>query len=148
MNQEPKSRLLMTLLIGAVSICLSGCGRLSSSAKESAAPPAIALPATAAASETAIRFLEDRVHRDPDDFIAYNKLAGYYLQRQRETGSVNYLTLATKAASASLKAMPEEQNVGGLAALAYAEFASHEFASALAGRPRMMTASTRLAARR
>ena len=131
MNLGHQSRLLMALLIGVASVLLSGCGRLSSSAaKESVAPPATILPANVEASETAIRFLEDRVRRDPDDFIAYNKLAGYYLRRQRETGSVTYLTLAAKAADASLKAMPAEQNPGGLAAVAYTEFASHEFAAA------------------
>jgi tetratricopeptide (TPR) repeat protein len=80
--------------------------------------------------ESAIRFLEDRVSRDPDDFIAFNKLAGYYLQRQRETGGLNYLELATRAARASLAAIPAETNKGGLAALAQSEYASHEFASA------------------
>src|SRR5207248_2239654 len=125
-------KLAMALLIAAVAVTVNGCRMLSSStAKESVAPPpATAITTNAEATESAIRFLEDRVRRDPDDFIAYNKLAGYYLQRQRETGSVNYLTLAAKAAHASLTAMPAEQNVGGLATLAIAEFASHEFVSA------------------
>jgi len=70
------------------------------------------------------------VNRDHDDFIAYNKLAGYYLQRQRETGSLNYLDLALRASRASLAAMPVEMNKGGLAALAQTEYASHEFTSA------------------
>jgi len=132
MNQELKIKLLMTLLLAAMTVIANGCGITSSStAKETvAAPPATATAATTEATESAIRFLEDRVRRDPDDFIAYNKLAAYYLQRQRETGSVNYLTLATKAAHASLTAMPSEQNVGGLAALATAEFAAHEFVAA------------------
>ena len=34
-----------------------------------------------------IRALEQRVKQDPDDFIASNKLANYYLQLQRETGN-------------------------------------------------------------
>src|SRR5262249_42906888 len=38
--------------------------------------------------------------------------------------------LASRAAHASLAAIPAEQNVGGLSALAYAEFASHDFARA------------------
>jgi Flp pilus assembly protein TadD len=79
---------------------------------------------------TAIRFLEDRVKRDPDDFIAYNKLAGCYLQRQRETGSLDYLALAARAAHASLSAMPAEQNVGGVAALAQVANSSHDFLGA------------------
>src|SRR5262249_12658134 len=56
--------------------------------------------------------------------------SGYYLQRQRETGSLDYLDLALRAARGSLAAMPAETNVGGLAALAQAEYASHDFPSA------------------
>lgn len=132
MDRDLKKSILLCVLIAALASCLSGCGRLSSSAaKETVAPPPAApLPANSEATETAIRFLEDRVRRDPDDFIAFNKLAGYYLQRQRETGSVNYLTLASKAAKASLAAMPAEQNVSGLGQLAFTEFASHEFTAA------------------
>jgi tetratricopeptide (TPR) repeat protein len=93
-------------------------------------PAATTLTSDTEGTETAIRFLEDRVSRDHDDFTAYNKLAGYYLQRQRETGSLNYLDLALRAARASLAAMPVEMNKGGLAALAQTEYASHEFTSA------------------
>jgi tetratricopeptide (TPR) repeat protein len=77
--------------------------------------------------ESAIRFLEDRVKKDADDFIAYNKLAGYYLQRVRETGDLKYLELASRAATSSLKVLPAEQNIGGLATLAQVEFAAHNF---------------------
>src|SRR5205085_4759251 len=132
MKQELQIKLPMALLVVAAAVLANGCRLLSSStAKESVSPPpATTIPANTEATEMAIRFLEDRVRRDPDDFIAYNKLAGYYLQRQRETGSVNYLTLASKAAKASLAAMPAEQNVSGLGQLAFTEFASHEFTAA------------------
>jgi len=79
--------------------------------------------------ETAIRFLENRVKRDPDDFTALNKLSSFYLQRQRETGGLQYLELASRAARASLAAMPEKLNVSGLATLAQVEAAYHEFAA-------------------
>jgi tetratricopeptide (TPR) repeat protein len=75
-----------------------------------------------------IRELEARVQSDPDDFIAYNKLAGYYLQRMRETSSAVYLDLADGAARASLGAMA--QNPGGLHALAQVRMAQHDFADA------------------
>jgi tetratricopeptide (TPR) repeat protein len=88
------------------------------------------LPSDAEATEGSIRFLEARVKNDPDDFIAYNKLAGYYLQRQREVGDVKYLELASRAARASLNAMPADQNLGGLTALAQTEYAAHDFTSA------------------
>lgn len=107
-----------------------GCKKMeaTTAAKTSVLP--VAVPLAADASEGAIRFLEARVKNDPDDFIAANKLQGYYLLRLRETGNVTWLDLATRTAQASLKAMPAEQNVGGLAGLAQAEFAAHEFAAA------------------
>jgi tetratricopeptide (TPR) repeat protein len=70
------------------------------------------------------------VRKDPDDFIAQNKLAGYYLQRLRETGNTDYLALGRRTATASLLAMPAEQNTGGLTLLAQVDFASHDFAAA------------------
>jgi tetratricopeptide (TPR) repeat protein len=88
------------------------------------------LPSDAEVTEGSIRFLEARVKQDPDDFLAYNKLAGYYLQRQREVGDIKYLELAERAARASLNAMPAEQNPGGLAALAETEYAAHQFTQA------------------
>jgi tetratricopeptide (TPR) repeat protein len=124
--------IFLTLLVSAWAT--GGCGVLSSSSTSPPpAPPlpvATALPADAEGTEKAIRFLEERVSHDHDDFIAYNKLAGYYLQRQRETGALNYIELALRAANASLAAMPAELNKSGLATLAQAEFAAHEFVAA------------------
>jgi tetratricopeptide (TPR) repeat protein len=78
----------------------------------------------------AVRFLEERVKNDPDDFVALNKLAGYYLQLHRETDDVKYLELSLRSAQASLNVLPIDQNLGGLSALALAEFETHNFASA------------------
>jgi len=115
----------------------AGCGNGLSSAPSNsssitvpAARPVPADPASVDGSAQAIRFLEDRVKRDPDDFIALNKLTGYYLLRLRETGSATWLDLAARAARNSLKAIPAEQNLVGLSLLAQVEFASHDFASA------------------
>jgi tetratricopeptide (TPR) repeat protein len=93
-------------------------------------PPAVLLPSDAAVAEGSMRFLESRVKHDPEDFIAYNKLAGLYLQRVRETGDLAYLNLATRAAHASLATLPPEQNPGGLTALAQGEYAAHDFVAA------------------
>jgi tetratricopeptide (TPR) repeat protein len=114
---------------------LSGCGHSSTESRSHAQlpsqpPPAALLPSDDEGTMTAIRFLEDRVKRDPDDLIAYNKLAVYYLQLLRETGDVKYVELASRAAQASLKAVPEEQNLGGLLMLAQSEYAAHDFAAA------------------
>ncbi|GAC1446176.1 MAG: hypothetical protein NVSMB56_02410 [Pyrinomonadaceae bacterium] len=121
--------------------CVTSCGGTpppDSKAVANASPPKVLSPSAAVApaspedaeSETTIRYLEDRVRRDPEDYIALTKLAGYYLQRLRETGNVQYLELTTRAAQGSLKVLPAEQNRGALTALAQAEFASHEFAAA------------------
>jgi tetratricopeptide (TPR) repeat protein len=90
----------------------------------------VSLPSDAAAAEETVRFLESKVRRDPEDFIALNKLAGYYLQHVRETGDVTYLNLASRAAQASLATLPPEQNTGGLTALAQVRYASHDFIAA------------------
>ena len=95
-----------------------------------AVPPPAPLASDTQQVTATIRSLEEKVRQHPDDFIAYTKLAGYYLQRQRETGSTEYLTLAGRAAHASLAIVPPEQNYGGLAALAQAEYALHNFAAA------------------
>ncbi|HXG95411.1 MAG TPA: tetratricopeptide repeat protein [Blastocatellia bacterium] len=127
------SRLIQLIAIGIIALGFNGCGGWwkSEATQEPAAPPAVEMPSDTEAVESAIRFLEDRVKRDPDDIIALNKLAGYYLQRQRETGNVTYLELAGRAARQSLAAVPAEfNNKGALSALAQVEFASHEFAAA------------------
>jgi tetratricopeptide (TPR) repeat protein len=92
-------------------------------------PMAVELPSDRVAAEQSIRFLENRVQRDPEDFIAHNKLTSYYLQRVRETGDLTYLNLASRASRASLSTMPAEKNSAGLAGLAQVEFSAHEFAS-------------------
>ncbi|HEV8366798.1 MAG TPA: tetratricopeptide repeat protein [Pyrinomonadaceae bacterium] len=74
--------------------------------------------------------LEQRVADNPKDFVALNKLSSYYLQRQRETGEDKYIALAAKVAKSSLAVIPAERNQGALAALAQAELASHQFATA------------------
>src|SRR5262249_52774771 len=129
--------LLVLLFLCLAALSGAGCGNGLSSAPSNSSsitvPAARPVPADAASvdgSEQAIRFLEDRVKRDPDDFIALNQLTGYYLLRLRETGSATWLDLAARAARNSLKAIPAEQNLGGLSLLAQVEFASHDFASA------------------
>lgn len=103
--------------------CVIAAGALSA-----AAPPQQL--AAEASNERTIRFLEQRVKRDPDDITALNRLAGLYLQRARETGAVDYLLLAGKRATRSLAAVPEEQNAEGLAMRCRVAFESHEFAEA------------------
>lgn len=116
---------------GTAAVSSNVASNVSPSTSLSSASPVVS-PASPedAATETTIRYLEERVRRDPEDYIALTKLAGYYLQRLRETGNVQYLELVTRAAQASFKVLPAEQNHGALAALTQAEFASHEFVQA------------------
>jgi tetratricopeptide (TPR) repeat protein len=110
--------------------CRNGLSSATSNSSSLTVPAASPVSAGADGSEQAIRFLEDRIKRDPDDFIALNKLTGYYLSRLRETGNSAWLDLAARAARNSLKAIPAERNPGGLSLLAQVEIAGHDFASA------------------
>ncbi len=81
-------------------------------------------------TDLAIHFLENKLKSDPEDAGAFSKLAGYHLQRLRETGSTQYLVLALGAARSSLAVTPAERNVAGLTELALSEYAGHEFGAA------------------
>jgi tetratricopeptide (TPR) repeat protein len=129
MQTVARKKFCLLLLIVIVGQACGGYWTRPATTTVTAPPPAEPLPSDEELTAETIRFLEERVHADPLDFIAYNKLCGYYLQRQRELGDVQYLELALRAARASLKAIPAEQNPGGLAVLARAEFTTHDFAA-------------------
>ena len=122
-----KRRSVIALLATAAFV-VAGCG----DHQVVNSPTDLPVPARTptASKNQSILFLEDRVKKDPDDFIAYNKLAAEYLRRMRETGDLAFLDLALTAANRSLSILTAEQNPGGLAALAQAEFSSHNFADA------------------
>lgn len=115
------------LLVLCCVVVFGGCGRQQ---KSVATSNAVSDPNEAASAADLIPELETRVAQNPGDFVALNKLAGYYLQRQRETGEDKYIMLAGRAARSSLAVIPAERNPGALAALAQVELASHEFAMA------------------
>jgi tetratricopeptide (TPR) repeat protein len=131
MNAE---RLLSFIVFVLLLFSLSGCKVSNTKSAPMREPRDTSSQSTAssqlAVEKETIRFLEDRVKKDHEDFIACNKLAQQYLQRLRETGDLTYLNLAMKAARASLATLPPEQNVGGLTASAQVEYASHDFAAA------------------
>ena len=83
-----------------------------------------------AAITDAILPLKQVVDDDPENFAVQNMLSGYHLKLVRESGNHAYLSRAAGAARASLTALPAEANPGGVAALAQAEAASHNFAAA------------------
>jgi tetratricopeptide (TPR) repeat protein len=121
-----------------MAVALTAAGQLSAlppSASAPARPPA-SRPATASVLSTAgvrasvIRFLEERVRRDPEDIIALNRLAGEYLLRFRDSGDDADVSLSLKSAEQSLASVPAEFNKGALAARAKASFTLHRFAEA------------------
>jgi tetratricopeptide (TPR) repeat protein len=125
-----KSIRINLLVLTLTNLVLCGCQTAHTSdampvpVMETVSAPIAKVPA----NET-IRFLEDRIRRDPEDHVAHNKLASEYLQRLRETGDITYLELANRSAAASLNILPAEQNKGALAALIQVQIAAHEFAS-------------------
>src|SRR5258708_2403650 len=54
-----------------------------------------------------IRFLEDRLQRDPDDFLAAGKLGDTYLQKARESGVIDCFAKAERMFRDALKWTPE-----------------------------------------
>lgn len=119
---------LVLSLFGILALSLSACAPVTPEKKSVLPPPAAPLPESD--DLKIIRDLEGRLKRDPEDFVAANKLVGHYLQRLRETGDLTYVTLASKTARSSLDTLPADRNPGGLAAMAQAEFAGHEFTAA------------------
>jgi tetratricopeptide (TPR) repeat protein len=120
--------IIFVVLVGTF---MASCGSVENAApKTESAANAPSIPSAPKAENETIRFLEDRIKKDPDDFIAYNKLASEYLQRLRETGDITYLDLASRAANASLKVLPAEQNKGGLISTIQVQFSSHDFSAA------------------
>lgn len=77
-----------------------------------------------------ISFFEHRVAADPEDIVALNRLGNLYLALMRRTGDHSLIPKAEAAAEASLRSVPAIQNAGGLALLASARAASHQFESA------------------
>jgi hypothetical protein len=117
-----RNKIIICALSAAWIVSTSACGggggqpAIDDRAAASDLPSAAPLASGDKATEQAIRFLEERVKSDPEDFSASGKLANLYLQRLRETGNAQYLELAFRAARASLDSVPEVRNAGGLAA--------------------------------
>jgi tetratricopeptide (TPR) repeat protein len=94
-------------------------------------PPTVAPAVDADASNAAVvRFLEQRVANDPGDSVAWNRLGNLYLRLLRLTGNHAFLDQASRAAEASLRAVPAEANRGALALLIRARAGGHQFAAA------------------
>jgi tetratricopeptide (TPR) repeat protein len=134
-NQLGPKALSLALLFSLL-LATGACNRTPTANSAAAGPNASQAPTEIPpargnqSSMMAVRFLEDRVKDDPDDIVALNKLSGYYLQLHRETEDVKYLGLALRLGQSSLRVLPADQNLGGLRALAHAEYETHDFRSA------------------
>ncbi len=118
---------LLILFFAAILLCAACTGKQETVSSKTHAPETAEQPLKKTENKT-ILFLEERIKRDPEDYIAYNKLASEYLQQMRETGDANFLNLASRAANTSLEILPAHQNKEGLAVLALVKYSSHEFA--------------------
>lgn len=126
-------RLTVIFLLASVTLAVSRLGHLpflDPAPTAFTVPAPVALESDQAHIADAVAFLENRIHRDPQDALAYNKLGGYYLQDLRETGALQYLDLMSRVARASLASVPVVRNMDGLSLLGLAEFSSHEFTNA------------------
>ena len=118
----------VAIVAASLGACSSNPAR--STAEAAAAAPAVLLPSDSVTVHAQIAWLESRIRKDPEDFIALNKLASQYLQIMRETGDATYLQRALQAAQASLASLPAGRNLAGLNVLAQSEYSSHKFSAA------------------
>ena len=93
------------------------------------------LPATAWAQDRAtdylIKFHQSRAAADPDNFLAFNNLAGAYIQTARENGDLTYYDLAEKAARRSLDLLSDYPAASpAMTYLAVIDLAEHRFREA------------------
>jgi tetratricopeptide (TPR) repeat protein len=100
-----------------------------------AANPSMFSVANAAANETVLGdrkviFLEQRLKRDPDDFIAANQLTAIRLERFRATGRLDELRKADSVSAGSYRSVLPELNKTGLTLRAETLTALHRFAEA------------------
>ena len=82
-------------------------------------------------SQQTIQFFAGRVKKDPKSAIDCALLAGFYLQRCRETGDIADAQRAEAAARRSI-AIRQKNNQSGYAELALSLFTEHRFPEALA----------------
>jgi tetratricopeptide (TPR) repeat protein len=98
----------------------------------------LALCSRGLGADTGIRFLEERVKKDPGDFTAQNMLGARYLDLLRNTGDDEWLAKARRASEVSVSTVPPEINTAGLALRARVQLASHQFSAARDGARRLV----------
>lgn len=119
------------LISGAALVALSIALVLRSGGADSSPAAGTAVGDPLAATNATVSFWENRLHADPVDFTAANRLASAYIQRGRETGDVSDYTRAQSAVDASLDSLPGD-NYTAYALKSYLENVRHDFTTSLA----------------
>ena len=90
-------------------------------------PQAVASHAT----DERIRFFQAQLSRDPDYYVNYNRLAGGYSLKGRETGDISYYDLAERVIQKSLELESQhEEAAAAYGQLGAIQFAEHRFPEA------------------
>ncbi len=129
-TRSPKNWVLLGLETIVLALAVSAAGP--SGGEAFSADMALSERAAELVFETngAIAFWEERITRDPWNFIAYNKLGDLYLRRAEQTGDVSDYARAQAAFESSVGLL--EQNYEGRVLLAYTYNSQHEFDKAMA----------------
>ena len=122
-------RLLIGSLVSALALALvvASCG--GGTALDGGAAPASR--DVSATTDATMAFWEQRIERDPRDFIALNQLADAYVRRARQRGDVADYARAEAALLASLEARPSG-NYDATVQLGLVYVTTHRFGEALA----------------
>ena len=96
-----------------------------------AAAQAAKKPLQVNGTDERIRFFQGQLARDPDYYVNYNRLAGAYALKARETGDISYYELAEKAIRKSLELESQHQeSAAAYSQLGAIQFAEHRFSEA------------------
>ncbi|HWY71136.1 MAG TPA: tetratricopeptide repeat protein [Terriglobales bacterium] len=96
-------------------------------------------PLAADTTDQRIRFFQAQLARDPDYYVNYNRLAGAYALKARETGDISYYELAEKATRKSLDLeSQDEEAVTAYGQLGAIQFAEHRFSEAASSAERAL----------
>ena len=112
-------------LLATLALLIAGWGLVDGGSSPTTAPTD-----PTAMTNAVVRFFEERVKRDPHDFVSYNRLADAYVQRARQTGDVADYSRAEAALEASLDALPND-NYDALVQLSLVYGAMHRFSDTL-----------------
>jgi len=96
-------------------------------------------PLPSNATDESIRFFQAQLARDPEYYVNYNRLAGAYALKARETGDISYYDLAEKAIRKSLELESQhEEAATAYGQLGAIQFAEHRFSEAASSTERAL----------